>query len=241
MENIIKEIRIELKKNIDEKTLKSSQKFFKEKIQFYGVKVPTVNELSKQYFKLIDSKGKSEIFQLCEILWQSGFIEESFIACKWSYYIHERYGPEDFSVFEKWIECYVNNWASCDSLCNHTIGKFVEMYPVFLEQLKNFTKSENRWMRRAAAVSLIIPARKGKFLSDILGIADSLLTDKDDLVQKGYGWMLKAASESNQKAVFDYVILNKAKMPRTSLRYAIEKMPKELKVKAMEKSAGNHQ
>ena len=90
-------------------------------------------------------------------------------------------------------------------------------------------------MRRASAVALIVPARKGKFLPDILEIADILLLDKDDMVQKGYGWMLKAASEANQQEVFDYVIKNKSVMPRTSLRYAIEKMPKDLKIKAMEK------
>ena len=88
-------------------------------------------------------------------------------------------------------------------------------------------------MRRASAVTLIIPARKGKFLSDILEIADILLLDNDDLVQKGYGWMLKAASEANQNEIFEYVIKNKAIMPRTALRYAIEKMPEELKREAM--------
>lgn len=59
--------------------------------------------------------------------------------------------------------------------------------------------------------------------------------DKDDMVQKGYGWMLKAASEANQERVFDYVMSKKNVMPRTSLRYAIEKMPQELRPKAMAK------
>ena len=90
-------------------------------------------------------------------------------------------------------------------------------------------------MRRAAAVSLIIPARNGKFLKDILEIADILLLDKDDMVQKGYGWMLKAASQAHQQEIFNYVVEKKAVMPRTALRYAIEKMPKELKTKAMAK------
>ena len=90
-------------------------------------------------------------------------------------------------------------------------------------------------MRRASAVSLIIPARKGKFLKDIFNIADILLLDKDDLVQKGYGWMLKAASQAHQKEVLEYVMKNKRMMPRTALRYAIEKMPKDLKEKAMQK------
>lgn len=235
MENIIDKIRTELRHSIDEKTLATSQKFFKEKIKLYGVKVLTVNKISREYFKLIDCKTKSEIVELCEILWQSGFIEESFIACNWSYYIHKKYEPEDFRLFEKWITNYVNNWATCDTLCNHTIGEFIEMFPEYIVKLKDLARSHNRWLRRASSVTLIIPARKGKFLNEILEIADILLLDKDDLVQKGYGWMLKAASEANQQEIVDYVIKNKSIMPRTALRYAIEKMPKDLKIKAMER------
>jgi 3-methyladenine DNA glycosylase AlkD len=55
------------------------------------------------------------------------------------------------------------------------------------------------------------------------------------MVQKGYGWMLKVASQAHEKKVFDYVMKNKKVMPRTALRYAIEKMPKSLKDKAMAK------
>jgi 3-methyladenine DNA glycosylase AlkD len=101
--------------------------------------------------------------------------------------------------------------------------------------LKDWAKSPNRWVRRASAVSLIIPARKGMFLKDIFEIADILLLDKDDMVQKGYGWMLKATSETYQKEVFDYVMSKKEIMPRTALRYAIEKVPQELRVEAMKK------
>jgi 3-methyladenine DNA glycosylase AlkD len=90
-------------------------------------------------------------------------------------------------------------------------------------------------MRRASAVALIIPARHGKFLKDVFEIADILLLDRDDLVQKGYGWMLKAASQAHPKNVFDYVMENKKVMPRTALRYAIEKLPKEMKIKAIAK------
>lgn len=235
MENILDKIREELQNNIDEKTLASSQNFFKEKIKSYGVKTPAVSKISKEFYKLIDHKPKSEIFDLCENLMQSGYLEESFIACHWSWFVHKKYEPEDFQVFEKWISEYVNNWATCDTLCNHTVGEFISMYPEYLSNLKEMAKSDNRWMRRAASVSLIIPARKGKFLDDILEIADLVLLDTDDLVQKGYGWMLKAASESNQQAIFNYVIKNKAVMPRTALRYAIEKMPKDLKAIAMVK------
>ncbi len=90
-------------------------------------------------------------------------------------------------------------------------------------------------MRRAAALSLIDPCAARQFLQDVIQIADTLLRDTDDLVRKGYGWMLKSASEAHQIEVFDYVMQRKAAMPRTALRYAIEKMPPELKAQAMAK------
>ena len=235
MNEIIKKIRLELKNKADEKNRKSGQGFFKEKVKMLGVKTSIVEKIAKEAYKEIKDLEKKEVFGLCEELWQSGFMEESFIACKWSYFVHKDYKPSDFKVFEKWISNYVSNWASCDAFCNHTVGEFIEMYPDYLVQLKKWTKSKNRWMRRASAVSLIIPAKKGKFLKDVFEISDILLLDKEDMVQKGYGWMLKVASQAHQREVFDYVMKNKAVMPRTALRYAIEKMPKELKVKAMAK------
>ena len=178
---------------------------------------------------------KNNFFALCDNLWQSGYMEESFVACHFTFLIRKSFEPNDFLVFEKWLESYVSNWASCDTLCNHTVAAFIEMYPKYIENLKNWTQSENRWVKRASAVTLIIPAKNGKFINDVFQIADSLLTDNDDLVQKGYGWMLKSASQAHQKEVFEYVMNNKSVMPRTALRYAIEKMPKDLKNKAMVK------
>lgn len=77
--------------------------------------------------------------------------------------------------------------------------------------------------------------KKGLFLEDIIHIADLLLPDNDDMVQKGYGWLLKEASRKHQKEIFDYVMLHRKCMPRTALRYAIELMPKEMKADAMRK------
>jgi len=108
-------------------------------------------------------------------------------------------------------------------------------------------KSKNRWVKRASAVVHIYPTNKlssfrkdiiknsQKYLTDIFKIADILLLDQDDLVQKGYGWMLKEASNVFPQEVFKYVMKHKATMPRTALRYAIEKLPAKLKKQAMAK------
>ena len=222
-------------RNADEKTKRSGERFFKEDVKIYGVKSAIVSRIGKDHYKELDDKSKTNVFSVCEELWKSGVMEESFIACNWSYYVHKNYEPADFKVFERWVDRYVNNWASCDTLCNHNVGTIVEMYPALISGLKKWARSDNRWVKRASSVSLIVPARKGIFLNDIFEIADILHADKDDMVQKGYGWMLKSASQAHQKEVFDYVIRKKATMPRTSLRYAIEKMPKELKAIAMAK------
>lgn len=235
MNNIIEKIRFDLRSNADEKTKRSGERFFREEVRLYGVKAAVTHKISKDIYKSIPETDKRKIFILCEELWKSGTMEESIIACLWSYYLNKQYEPGDFKVFQRWINTYVTNWATCDTLCNHSVGTLIEMYPDLLSGLKDWALSAKRWVKRASAVSLIIPARKGKFLSDIFEIADILHSDKDDMVQKGYGWMLKAASEVYQREVFEYVLSKKATMPRTALRYAIEKMPAELKIIAMAK------
>jgi 3-methyladenine DNA glycosylase AlkD len=234
-ETVLSEIRDELTQTADEKTRGNYAHFFKEAVRFYGVENSRVSKIARKYYPEIKLLKKAEIFALCEELFKSDYCEEAFIACEWSYKMLAQFEESDFTTFERWIELYVNNWAKCDTLCNHTVGSFIDRYPRYIENLKQWTKSGNRWVKRAAAVTLIIPAKKGKFLKDIFEIADSLLTDKDDLVQKGYGWLLKDAAIKHQKEVFDYVMKNKQTMPRTALRYAIERFPADFKKKAMEK------
>lgn len=72
-------------------------------------------------------------------------------------------------------------------------------------------------------------------MEDVLEIADRLLEDEDDLVRKGYGWMLREAGKAHRQEIFDYVMANRKLMPRISLRYAIEKFPEDMRKKAMEK------
>lgn len=235
MDPIISAIQEELSGAIDEKTKNSYQRFFKEKVLAYGCKTAAVSKIAKKYWKEVNTRSKPEIFSLCEELYQSGYMEEAFIVSSWVPNLKDQFEPEDIKTFRYWILNYITNWATCDSFCNHSMGDFIEKYPEFIGELKNWTQSENRWMRRAAAVSLIIPAKRGRYLDDVLEIADALLTDEDDMVRKGYGWLLKEASRQHEDTIFEYVQAHKKDMPRTSLRYAIELMPKERRAEAMKK------
>jgi 3-methyladenine DNA glycosylase AlkD len=235
MDPVLLQIRQDLKSQADPQIRQTSARFFKEEIACYGTKTAAVTAIAKKYWNEVKGRPKVEIFSLCENLYQSGYLEESFIVSNWTHALTVRYEQEDFVVFRYWIDTYITNWAACDSFCNHTMGDFIEKFPEYIGELKRWTQSDNRWMRRAAAVSLIVPAKQGKYIDDVLEIADLLLTDKDDMVLKGYGWLLKEASRKHLIEVFDYVMRNRKSMPRTALRYAIELMPKELKADAMMK------
>ena len=180
VEPVLEELRKELAAHADEETRRSGRRFFKEPVNLYGIKTAVGTKIAKEFFKQLKGRTKEEIFSLCEELWKSGMMEESFVACNWSYALRKEFAEEDFLLFERWIQRYVGNWASCDTLCNHTIGAFIETFPQYVDRLKEWTASENRWVRRASAVSLIIPARNGLFLDDVFEIAERLLLDADD-------------------------------------------------------------
>lgn len=235
MDPVVEAIRQEFAAHADPEICAKNQRFFKEEVRCHGVRTATAVAVAKKHWKEIKAREKQEIFALCEELYQSGMMEEAFVVSQWGQLLADRYDSEDIVTFRHWIENYITNWATCDGLCNHTVGDFIVCYPEHIEELKRWAQSENRWMRRAAAVSLIVPAKHGKFLDEAIAIADLLLTDTDDMVQKGYGWLLKEASREHTDEVFRYVMQNKRNMPRTALRYAIELIPKDLKNEAMKK------
>jgi 3-methyladenine DNA glycosylase AlkD len=226
---VIKEIRDELKLAENAYFAETSQRFFKENVIFHGLRTAEVTKIAKKYFRNIRSLGKIAIFELCEKLWKTGYQEESYIACEWSYALKKEYAETDFKIFEKWIVNYVDNWAKCDAFCNHTVGAFLELYPQCVSNLEKWAKVHNRWLQRASAVSLIIPLKKGMFADNIFRISDILIGSKDDLVQKGYGWALKVCTGKNLEKVCDFLKKRNGLMPRTAYRYAVEKMPSDLK------------
>lgn len=236
MRNIVGEVRKSLKAAANAGVRESVQRFFKEPVKCYGCKAEAVRKIGKEAFSEVKGLPKAEVFALCEELMASGYIEEFGVAADWAYAARKEYEPADMKVFEKWVGKYVDNWAKCDSLCNHAVGDLIEKYPELVVRLKVWAGSKNRWMRRAAAVSLIVPAKRGLFLDEAFGLADMLLMDGEDMVQKGYGWLLKEASRKHQKEVFEFVVARRDRMPRTALRYAIEKMPEGMRKEAMKRN-----
>ncbi|MBU2634037.1 MAG: DNA alkylation repair protein [Nanoarchaeota archaeon] len=221
MNNIINSIKKELQKNIDLKYKEGATNYFKETIKPYGVRTPIVRKIARNYRRL-DFK---ETIKLCEELLKSKYFEFGVVAFTLIGFHKKKFTKETFKIFESWVKKYVDNWAWCDFLCTDLIGYVIEKHPELINVLEIWTSSKNRWVRRAAAVSLIKPAKRGLFLKDVFKISNLMLQDRDDMVQKGVGWLLKETTNSkNRNKVVGFIEKNKFKMPRTMLRYSIEKL-----------------
>jgi 3-methyladenine DNA glycosylase AlkD len=202
----------------------------------YGVPAPVVRKLSSEFFQRIKLTTKQHVIRLCNELLQSGCSEEATIAFDWTFRLRRLYEEADFQLLESWLMMHVHSWGACDDICTHALGAFIYRFPGFAQRTREWARYENRWVRRASAVCLIYAVRRKSLLPEIFDTAGALLIDGDVMVQKGYGWMLKEASNHYPKEVLDYVLRHRREMPRTALRYAIEKLPPEDRIEAMKRT-----
>ena len=199
------------------------------------ITTPVVRHISGQRFREVKHLDKARLLALCEDMLELRNWPERAIAFDWAFRFRKRFEESDFATFERWLNAYVDGWGSCDNFCTHAFGSLILQYPALIPGVVEWTESDNRWFRRAAAVVMIYSVKRGEHVKEAFQIADKLLMDQDDMVQKGYGWMLKVISNNDPISVFKYVMKHKSVMPRTSLRYAIEKLELPLRKQAMVK------
>jgi 3-methyladenine DNA glycosylase AlkD len=233
--NILAELQKELKKADTAANRINYQRFFKEKLKEpVGLKAPALRGISKDVYRRFGLLPE-EVLDCGDYLLASGKRYMRFYAFEWAIKIERHYRPTDFKRFEGWLERYVEGWGSCDHLCCGAIGRLLAKYPELVSRTYRWRKSKNQWFRRASAVSLIVPVRKGKLFEEIVAASETMLLDPEDLVQKGYGWALKEASKCFENEVFEFVMARRDRMPRTALRYAIEKFPAKRKAECMKR------
>lgn len=116
----------------------------------------------------------------------------------------------------------VNNWDLVDSSAHHIVGHFLsDKSSAVLDKL---SCSKNLWERRISIVATWHGIRSGK-MTDVIRISGKLLNDDQDLIHKAVGWMLREAGKRNPSALKNFLAKHHRKMPRTMLRYSIEKFP----------------
>lgn len=193
-----------------------------------------IRKLSVRLYRGIKDKTIDNIFCLCEELLEEHSWELGVVAFDWAYRVKAQYNEDTYEIFYGWLKKYVRGWGDCDDFCTHAFGELLRRYKTLFPKIKEWTKNEDFWVRRASAV-ILIPAILHKDYEGIdpLMISDLLMPDEHDLVQKGYGWMLKSLSQVDMETVTNYLIDNHTQMPRTAYRYALEKYDKETRKKLM--------
>ena len=228
MSDLAERIVAEIRDASDPEKEAQLRRYFREPIETQGLTSQQSKDIASKYYPEV--KGDLEAaMSLTEELMSRRNLSYSSVALRVLERFSRQLEPSHFPVFDDWVE-YLTNWATTDHLCTKIIVEAVKKDPGLVERLLEWTGSDNRWRRRAAAVSLVPLARRGEMLGDVFRVADRLMTDGDDMVQKGVGWMLKEASKRHPEEVRTYLLRWREESPALILRYASEKLPKGMRV-----------
>ena len=134
--------------------------------------------------------------------------------------------PKLLPVWKRWLsKNYSTNWATTDAICGLLIGPLLVDHPGLVTQMPAWSRDSNMWVRRASAVALIPAIRRGIGLDTAYEVARRLHGDREDLLHKAVGWMLREAGKMDAARLERYLRTNGPRMPRTTVRYAIERFP----------------
>jgi 3-methyladenine DNA glycosylase AlkD len=220
-----KTIKIELQKLANSLKAKDQSRFFKTGPGeygagdvFIGIKVPDLRKISKQYvnmnFEHVATLLKSKVHEHRQI---ALFI----MVLKYKKSESDLEKEKIYSHYVNNIK-YINNWDLVDCSAEHIVGE--HLHASSKSYLKTLSKSSNLWSRRIAMLATFNFIKKCSFKTT-LTLATSYLNDKEDLIHKASGWMLREVGNRDSKILEDYLNKYYQKMPRTMLRYAIEKLP----------------
>ncbi len=188
---------------------------------FLGLRVPETRRVAKKYRKI-------PLTDVLELL-RSGIHEHRLIAL---FILTEQFNRGDGEVRRQIVELYlrnteyVNNWDLVDSSAHKILGAWLVDRP--REVLYELAGSESLWERRISIISTFAFIDKGD-LADALALARVLVDDGHDLIHKASGWVLREVGKKDQSVLEEFLVEHHKTMPRTMLRYAIEKLPGDLR------------
>lgn len=216
----------EIKKLSDPKRAEVSRWFFKTKKGEYGYGDVFVG-LTVPQMRKVSSKFKDLSFSEIRKLLKSRIHEERFIGLT---ILDLKFKKGNDSLKKDIVDLYlkntrnINNWDLVDTSAPYILGEY--LVGKNKDILYKFSKSKSLWERRISIVSTYAFIKRGE-LFDTIKISLNLLQDKEDLIHKAVGWMLREVGKKDEKTLKNFLVKNIKKLPRTTLRYAIERFKKE--------------
>jgi 3-methyladenine DNA glycosylase AlkD len=200
------------------------QRFFQQRVPTYGVRTVRLHSIEREFWRRVKPLPLAQRNRLMTLLWQEPRLESGILAC----YLYRRFGKTcgtcEFHLFERWLDRYVSNWAHCDALSTWLLASSIANEPELRHELTAWTSAPNLWKRRASAVALLQEAKAGRHTEFLFTIALALLPDREDMVQKGVGWLLKETYPARPEETVAFLRAHGPKASRLTLRYAAEKM-----------------
>ena len=222
MEKITKIITSELqalsnaeKREIFPKFFKAGKGEYGEGDRFLGITVPNIRAIAKQYKNI----SLNEIRELMQSEWHEVRLCALLIMVEKSKKKDEALRQQLFDLYLSQTD-RINNWDLVDLSCRFIIGEY--LLDKSRDILYQLTQSPLLWDNRIAIVSTYAFIRKGQ-LEDTYALSDLMMHHPHDLMHKAIGWMLREAGKRDANRLYNYVMSHRADMPRTMLRYAIEK------------------
>ena len=208
------------KREIFPRFFKAGKGEYGEGDRFLGVTVPNIRAIAK----LHKDVSIEEIRKLIQSEWHEVRLCALIIMVEKSKKKDEALRKELFNLYLSQTK-RINNWDLVDLSCRFIIGEY--LLDKSRDILYHLAQSPLLWDNRIAIVSTYAFIRKGQ-LEDTYALSDLMMQHPHDLMHKAIGWMLREAGKRDSERLYDYVMSHRADMPRTMLRYAIEKFsPKE--------------
>jgi 3-methyladenine DNA glycosylase AlkD len=201
------------------------QWFFKEEIQSHGWYTAALRRAVRRCRReILREHDFAFLTEVANELFSGSVLEEKIAALFLLEALDSRCGDREFEMFESWLD-RISSWADHDGLVHSLIAPMVAAKAARTKSVFRWAKSPDRWHRRAACVALIRGARAKRFFPEIVKLSDSLLGDKDDMVQKGLGWLLRETAKFDAKRTVPYLMKIRGRAPRLVLRTACETLP----------------
>jgi 3-methyladenine DNA glycosylase AlkD len=211
------------------------QWFFKEVVRSHGWYTADLRRYRRSLHKEL-APDQPLLLDVAERLFAGSALEEKALAVTMLEPSLKRFGGAEFARFERWLG-KVSSWADHDALAMYLIGPMLVADPGRVKRPLRWASSPNRWRRRAAAVSLIHGIRRGLFYGEARAVTERLVADRDDMVQKGLGWLLREWGKHDPKAALPVLMDIRARTSRLVLRTACEKLAPPLRQRVLDHRA----
>lgn len=236
--SLVRKYILELERAGNPSDAEKARYYFKadEDVGFFGLKSPRVKEIEMSLFQEVRGQwGYGEALQFCELMLRRRELEAKSVGILLLGRYRKEFDTGLIERIEEWLGSGMcANWATTDVLCSLVSSPLIERHPDLLPRIGQWIERDSLWLRRASLVTLVPHARRGTHLDFAYLLAEKSFHYPEDLMHKATGWLLREAGKTDPARLEAFLLRHGPRIPRTTVRYAIEKFPPANRRKLLE-------